>query len=220
MSHPSSPGGLPGWPRSKESAWQCRRCRRLEFNPWVVNNPWSRRWQPILVFLPEKIPRTEEPSGLQSMGLQRARSDWACTHASSPGTLWQVYRWKWWLVVLFHTQEFTVRLRSSFKCLLDSFYFFYCKMKVHGICSIFLSGYFLFVLFMSNFILNKIFQIVIYYLFSLMMLFSTKAFFKNQILILVSMIFSVFLEFIVFFLFGRVRSVKYITAFLWFYFYI
>ena len=178
MSYPSLPGGLPRWLRSKESACRWRRCRRLEFNPWVVKIPWSRKWLSIPVFLPEKIPWTEEPSGLQSMGLQTVRSDWACTHASSPGRLRQIYRWKWLLVVLFHTQKLTVRLRSSFKCLLVSFYFFYCKMKVHGICSIFLSGYFLFVLFTSTFILNKIFQIVIYYLFSLMMLFSTKALFK------------------------------------------
>ena len=87
-------------------------------------------------------------------------------------------------------------------------------MKVHGICSIFLSGYFLFVLFMSTFILNKNFQIVIYYLFSLMILYSTKAPFLNQILILFFMIFSVFLEFIVFFLFGRLRAVKYINLYI------
>ena len=29
-------------------------------------------WQPTPVFLPEESPRTEEPGGLQSMGLQRA----------------------------------------------------------------------------------------------------------------------------------------------------
>ena len=31
---------------------------------------WSRKWQPAPVFLPG-IPWTEEPSGLQSLGLQR-----------------------------------------------------------------------------------------------------------------------------------------------------
>ena len=33
--------------------------------------PWRRKWQPTPVFLPGKIPRTEEPGGLQSMGSQR-----------------------------------------------------------------------------------------------------------------------------------------------------
>ena len=33
--------------------------------------PWSKKWQPTPVFLPEKIPWTEEPGGLQSVGSQR-----------------------------------------------------------------------------------------------------------------------------------------------------
>ena len=31
----------------------------------------GRAWQPTPVFLPGESPRTEEPDGLQSMGLQR-----------------------------------------------------------------------------------------------------------------------------------------------------
>ena len=37
--------------------------------------PWRRKWQPTL--LAWKIPRTEEPGGLQSTGLQRVGHDWA-----------------------------------------------------------------------------------------------------------------------------------------------
>ena len=40
---------------------------------------WRRKWQPTPVFLAWKIPRTEEPGGLQSMGSQRIRHDWAPT---------------------------------------------------------------------------------------------------------------------------------------------
>ena len=58
LSHPwaglsrcfSFPGGASG----KESACQCKRPRNLKFDPWV-RNPWSRKWQPTLVFLPEKL---------------------------------------------------------------------------------------------------------------------------------------------------------------------
>ena len=43
--------------------------------PWVQymnqEDPWRRKWQPTPVFLPRKIPWTEEPGGLQSMKLQR-----------------------------------------------------------------------------------------------------------------------------------------------------
>ena len=34
-----------------------------------------RAWQPTPVFLPVRIPWTEEPGGLQSIGLQRVRHD-------------------------------------------------------------------------------------------------------------------------------------------------
>ena len=37
--------------------------------------PWRRKWQPTL--LAWKIPRTEEPGGLQSTGLLRVGHDWA-----------------------------------------------------------------------------------------------------------------------------------------------
>ena len=37
----------------------------------------SRKWQPILVFLPAEFPWTEEPGGLQSIGSQRVRHDWS-----------------------------------------------------------------------------------------------------------------------------------------------
>ena len=45
-------------------------------------DPWGRKWQPTPVFLPEKIPRTEEPGGLQSIGSQKSQtqlSHWART---------------------------------------------------------------------------------------------------------------------------------------------
>ena len=36
---------------------------------------WRRKWQPTPVFLPEKIPWTEEPGRLQSTGSQRVGHD-------------------------------------------------------------------------------------------------------------------------------------------------
>ena len=40
---------------------------RRGFNPWVRRIPW-RAWQPTPIFLLGKIPWTEEPGGLQSVG--------------------------------------------------------------------------------------------------------------------------------------------------------
>ena len=36
----------------KEPACQCRRHKRLRFDPWVRKTPWKRAWQPTPVFLP------------------------------------------------------------------------------------------------------------------------------------------------------------------------
>ena len=46
---------LPRWLSGKESTCQCRRCRRHGFSPLVGKLPWSRKWQPTPVFLPEKF---------------------------------------------------------------------------------------------------------------------------------------------------------------------
>ena len=44
----SFPGGTSG----KELAYQCRRCKRHGFSPWVGKIPWGRAWQPTPVSLP------------------------------------------------------------------------------------------------------------------------------------------------------------------------
>ena len=43
--------GFPGGTSGKESACQCRRLKRLGFDPWVGEISWRRAWQPIPVFL-------------------------------------------------------------------------------------------------------------------------------------------------------------------------
>ena len=45
--------------------------RSRGFDPWIGKIPWRTNWQPSPVFLPGKSPQTEEPGGLQPMGLQR-----------------------------------------------------------------------------------------------------------------------------------------------------
>ena len=51
----SRQNGLPMWHSGKEFACRCRRYMRRRFNPWVMKIPWSRKWQPIPVFLPGKF---------------------------------------------------------------------------------------------------------------------------------------------------------------------
>ena len=71
--------GFPGGSSGKEPACQCRRLKRHRFDSWVGKIPWSRAWQSTPVFLPGKIPWTEEPSGLWSIGSQWVGYDWG-TH--------------------------------------------------------------------------------------------------------------------------------------------
>ena len=43
--------GLPGDTTGKEPASQCRRHKRLGFDPWVRKITWRRAWQPTPIFL-------------------------------------------------------------------------------------------------------------------------------------------------------------------------
>ena len=61
-------------------------CGRAGFDPWVGKIPWRRVWQPTPVFLPGGCPWTDEPGGLQSMGLQRIGHNWV-TKQSTKGHL-------------------------------------------------------------------------------------------------------------------------------------
>ena len=53
---------------------------------WVWSLGWEdplrRAWQPIPVFLPGESLWTQEPAGLQSMGLQRIRHNWVTKHST------------------------------------------------------------------------------------------------------------------------------------------
>ena len=53
--------GFPGCSAVKESAFQCRKCRRPKFNPWVGMIPWRR--EPTPVFLPGESHGWRSPVG-------------------------------------------------------------------------------------------------------------------------------------------------------------
>ena len=72
---------LPRWLSDKESACQCKRCRRCGFNPWVGKIPWRRKWQPTPALLPRKSHRQWSLVGY-SFGVAKSQtwlSNWACT---------------------------------------------------------------------------------------------------------------------------------------------
>ena len=61
--------GFPGDCGGKESAWQCRACKKHGFDPWVEKIPWNRKWQLTPVFLPGKF------QGQRSLA---SYSPWSC----------------------------------------------------------------------------------------------------------------------------------------------
>ena len=66
--------GLPWWLAGKESTCQRKRCR---FDPWVEKIPPEKEMATHSSILAWRIPGTEEPGGLQSMGSQRVGHDGA-----------------------------------------------------------------------------------------------------------------------------------------------
>ena len=57
--------GFPGGASGKESTCQCRRCKRLGFDPWVRKIPLQEEMAAHSSILTWEIPWTEEPGGLQ-----------------------------------------------------------------------------------------------------------------------------------------------------------
>ena len=85
---------LPRWLSGKESACQCKRCRRLEFDPWVRKIPWKRKWQSTPVFLPKKSHGQRSLVGYSPWGCKEwDTTDWACMHVHAIGTALENCNW-------------------------------------------------------------------------------------------------------------------------------
>ena len=77
-----------GWQASqvmlvvKEPACQCRRHKKLGFDPRVWKIPWRRAWQPTPVFL---LGESHGQRNLVGIGLRRVRCDWSNLASSHRG---------------------------------------------------------------------------------------------------------------------------------------
>ena len=67
---------------SKEFTCQYRRRKRRKFNSWVMKIPWSGKWQPTQVFLPEKS-HGQRSLVDHSPWSCRVRHDWAQHNTAS-----------------------------------------------------------------------------------------------------------------------------------------
>ena len=87
--------GSPGGAGGKETTCQCRRLKRQRVHSLGREDPLEEEMATHFSILVWKIPRTEEPGGLQSTGSQRFRhahvSDWSHeSDAQSSGTDYKV----------------------------------------------------------------------------------------------------------------------------------
>ena len=62
--------GFPGGTSGKESACQCRRCKRCGFDLWVGEITLEKKMATHSSIFAPKLLLTEKPDGLQFMGLQ------------------------------------------------------------------------------------------------------------------------------------------------------
>ena len=69
-------------------SWIPLQCGSPGFHPWVGKIPWRRAWQPPPLFLPGESQWTEEPGGLQSMGLQRVGHNWVNKQSTTKSVAW------------------------------------------------------------------------------------------------------------------------------------
>ena len=74
----TEPGGTSG----KELPCQCRRSKRLGFDPWVRKIPWRRAWQPTPVFSPEESHGQRSLAGYSLWGHKESDTAERLTHTS------------------------------------------------------------------------------------------------------------------------------------------
>ena len=75
--------GFPGATVVVNLPAKCRKYKRRRFDPWVGKVLWSRKQQPIPVFLPGKFHGQRSPVGYSPWGSQRvgrSQTDRAHTH--------------------------------------------------------------------------------------------------------------------------------------------
>ena len=74
--------GFPGGASSKEPTCQCRRHKRLGFDPYVGKIPWRRALQRTPVFLPGQSHRSAWWATVHRVAKNRTRLKWLSTHAN------------------------------------------------------------------------------------------------------------------------------------------
>ena len=112
--------GLLWWLSRYRTHLQCRRRRKHEFDSWVGEDPLEQDMTNHSSVFSGKILWTEEPGGLQSMGLQRDGHDWSdrvCSTGNSDPTccIVQSKKKKLFLLLSQHPRQGNLSTRQSGK---------------------------------------------------------------------------------------------------------
>ena len=110
--------GFPGGASGKEPACHCRRHERLRFDPWVEKIPWKTAKATHSSILAWRIPCTEEPGRLQSMGSQRVGHDWR--DLAQPAAHYLVYRLVYYeviIVIILGSHTSNILLSLHYQCM-------------------------------------------------------------------------------------------------------
>ena len=85
--------GIPRWLRGKDSACQCRRCKRHGFDPCVEKIPWKGKWYPTPGFLPGKHGQRSlmgySPWGLKEWEMTQHAHTKGCGKEQTRNTHWR-----------------------------------------------------------------------------------------------------------------------------------
>ena len=73
--------GFPGGTSGQEPTYQCRRCKRYRFDPWVGRIPWKSAQQPTPVFLSGEYHGQKSQTGSSPWGCKESYTTEAIYHA-------------------------------------------------------------------------------------------------------------------------------------------
>ena len=110
--------GLLRWRSDKGSTCQCRRCKRLWFDPWVEKIHWRRKWPPTQIFLLGKF---HEQRSLA------VYSPWSCKESDTTEQLSTYTRHYWiqlWFCKTFNFKYAWERLDNIFLFIFIAYVYF------------------------------------------------------------------------------------------------
>ena len=93
--HPSK--GFPGGASGKQPTCQCRRCKRLGFDPWVRKIFWKRKWQLTPAFVPGKAHGQSSLARCSPQGCKESGTTEATEHTAHPSKSYCCWCWSWYI---------------------------------------------------------------------------------------------------------------------------